>query len=144
MDTFDNLPNLNSISPQELAEWYEQKETAEEAAKNLYFRTVIGCPINKHQLAKACFACRHCRMQDEVHPDGIVLLPNRMYLCVPCLALMERRKFKVMTDGIATCRACVMEEVDRIMRIDPAKFKDLREDIDDSALKAFAMSLGLI
>lgn len=146
---FGGTPDFNKIHPSELAEFYEQKEAAQEAAQNLYFRTVVECPVKldnkpKHTLAKACMACRHCRQQDEVHPDGIVLMPDRYYLCIPCLALFERKKFFLLRDGVITCRACVMEEAERIARIDPANFKDLRGDTDAFAERAFAMSLGLI
>lgn len=75
--------------------------------------------------AKPIFCCRHCVDQDEVHPDGIVLMPHGFYVCQTCFNLIERKKFKHAEELVSQCHHCVQDEVDRIVARDPSLFVDL-------------------
>lgn len=88
------------------------------------------------QYQEAALACAHCMRQDEVHPVGIYYVPlaisndKGFYLCRDCFKLMERHKFDFWYQLRFTCWYCILEEAERLRRIDPGLVRDLRPGME--------------
>lgn len=82
------------------------------------------------------FTCAHCVPggQDQDKPVGIILMPKNYCICVECLHLWERGKFKFMTELQANCWYCVKDEADRLRAIKPTLFMDLYADPKDTKI----------
>ena len=109
---YDKLQQMDAVGVQ-----------LEQAAGKAWLSTGTRCPEGIHGFGRAALACKHCTRQDEVHPVGIVLMPKRYYVCMECLELIERKKFKYGTELIIVCRACVDAEITRLLTINPELFR---------------------
>lgn len=76
------------------------------------------------------FGCNHCEAggQDPVNPCGLIMMPRNYVICVECLQLWQRGKFKFMTELRTHCRHCVEDECIRLQTIKPTLFNNLRDN----------------
>lgn len=108
--------------------YHRWKHQQEGMAEQMFgYGISIACPKHpKPQFApRPCMACDHCEQQDEVHPDGIFLMPRKFFLCKKCLDLYERNRFDLGYDLKIRCRLCIKTEILRINKINPTLCDDL-------------------
>jgi hypothetical protein len=105
----------------------QQQELADMFTKQVFLRTVTNCPVRKHAYPPAAFTCKHVLEQDREHPEGIIFTPGLFFLCKSCFSRFEQKKLDIQHTLVVYCRKCVIQEVSRVIQIDPAKFANLSE-----------------
>ena len=111
-----------SLSPAQYAEQLEQMNKAAEFMA--YSGTVVECSKGLHRPGKAVFACDHCITQDPVHPVGIITTPFKYFLCMDCYHRHIFRKLDLAHKLKVYCNQCIIDEWERIKKIDPTKVRD--------------------
>ncbi len=111
----------------------------------LWLRGTVDCirHTNGNNRPRCAVSCLHTTQLDEVHPDKIVLLPERYFLCGKCFQLLERAKFNIIKHGVIKCRECVSEAIKKVQAKDPALFVDLRTDTDSYFAYKFFKKVGI-
>ncbi len=78
------------------------------------------------------FACNHAMHQDLVHPEGIWFVPIARgdgmgyFLCTYCFKSHERKRLDY-NEIKQKCSLCLMDEINRVMAIDPGLVHNLLE-----------------
>lgn len=128
------VPNYNFtapvVQPKNEAELIKDYQIAFARHVQLFGAGLLSGRImcNKHTWitgVNIMFACKHVAKQDEVHPVGIIRMPEPWFLCKDCFFLHERQKLDIDHEVMTVCKYCVFEEIKRIQAINPGLFADL-------------------
>lgn len=123
----DGVPDFSHMNPDQMRQYmaYDQSALeAADAARNMWVRGCVACPYHTKEQARPTPACRHVTGLDQVHPEAIVFLKCKWFMCETCLDLLSRKKFKFANEMVVKCHACVMTEINRITLISPVLFID--------------------
>ena len=101
--------------------WYRSKQMGN---KIFWFECGVKCDDPTHS-NRPVDGCPHVLSMDPVHPEGIKMLPEGLFLCKTCFYLLERCKFKRHMVHV-WCYDCVEAECRRLKEINPELFVDLR------------------
>lgn len=114
-----------NMSPSEYQQYLDGvNRTAEQT---FYSGAVVRCSKDLHKPGKVVFACAHCVTQDEVHPVGIIASPFKYYLCKTCYDRHMLRRLDLGLKLQVHCHQCIIDEWNRIKRIDPTKVRDFAQ-----------------
>jgi hypothetical protein len=125
------INDFSSMSDEQIQEYKNYEQSAHEAAeasRNMWVRGCVACKKHTQAQARPTPACRHVTGLDEVHPEAIVFLKCKWFLCQTCLELLDRKKLKIQSELVIKCHACVMEEIARITLISPMLFIDHNQE----------------
>lgn len=125
---YNQLPRTGpdpNLSPEE---YQRQVDDMHNRTQECYSRWVTECLRGLHKPAQAIFSCGHCKEQDEMHPNGMIFTPFKYYLCMRCYKQHMYRKLDLNWKLFIDCRQCIMNEWERVKKIDPSKVRDFLSD----------------
>jgi len=127
---YANLPRTGREVDPEIgtAEYQRRLDLMNRASQTAYMHASVECGKNAHRPAQCVFACDHCVEQDPVHPVGMIFTPFKYFLCMKCYHQHMVRKLDLAYKLKAQCNQCIIDEWERIKKIDPTKVRDFLKD----------------